>query len=86
VTLAPDTPAVIVVPRLLSILHVAQLLDCSTRTVRRRIADGDLPAVIEHERMMVRADDLRTYIDGLERVGRKRRRRPPVRRSYEFLR
>ena len=36
--------------------------------MRRRIAEGYLPAVIEHERTMVRGDDLRAYIDRLQRV------------------
>jgi hypothetical protein len=87
VTLAPDTPAVVTVPALLSVAHVAQLLDCSPRTVRRRIAEDLLPAVVEGDRLMVRADDLRAYIDGLARLGgARRRRRPAPTASYDFLR
>ena len=64
-----DLPAVVVVPALMSVKTVAQLLDCSARTVRRRIGEGSLPAVTEHDRVMVRGDDLRDYVDHLERVG-----------------
>ena len=60
--------AVVEVPALLSVAQVAELLDCSPKTVPRRIAEGYLPAVIEHERTMVRGDDLRAYIDRLQRV------------------
>lgn len=84
-----DEPAVVVVPRLLTIAHVAELLDCSPRTVRRRITDGSLSAVREHDRTMVRGDDLRAYVDALDRVGPvrgARRTRAPRRRSYDFLR
>jgi hypothetical protein len=83
-----DASAVLAVPALLSIATVSRLLDYSPRTVRRRIADGLLRAVIEGGRVMVRADDLRTYIDGLERVGpapgRRRTRRSEVR--FDWLR
>jgi helix-turn-helix protein len=73
-----EVTATVTVPALLSVGSVAQLLDCSPRTVRRRITDGSLPAVLEHGRTMVRGDELRAYIDGLERVGRVvvRRRSP----------
>lgn len=74
--------AVVVVPALLSIAAVARLLDCSSRTVRRRIDDGTLPAVIDHGRMMVRADELRGYVDALTRcVPAGRRGAPPTRRA-----
>lgn len=85
-----DTPAVVTVPALLSVATVARLLDCSPRTVRRRIAEGSLPAVIDHGRIMVRGDDLRAYVDALRRVGAaKPRRRPPARAEtdeWAFLR
>lgn len=79
------------VPVLLSVTTVARLLDCSPRTVRRRIADGSLPALIEHERVMVRGDDLCAYVNGLERVGGGRRlsaQRAPRSAAgrYDFLR
>lgn len=76
------------VPALLGVAATAKLLDCSTRTVRRRIDSRALPAVLEHGRVMVRADELRAYIDGLERVGpRSPRRRPATGgRDFAFLR
>src|SRR3954469_7607426 len=55
------------VPRLLSIATVAEIVGRSPKTVRRRIDDGSLPAVVEHGQLMVRGDDLRAYIDGLQR-------------------
>lgn len=81
-----EHPAVLRVPALLSVATTARLLGCSSRTVRRRIAERSLPAVIEHGRMMVRGDELRGYIDGLERVGRAPARRRQAGRSYDFLR
>jgi excisionase family DNA binding protein len=84
-----EQAAVVKVPALLSVAHVAALLDCSPRTVRRRIAAGELPAVVDHGRVLVRGDDLRGYVDALERVGGgpKRRRRPlATQRDYGFLR
>jgi excisionase family DNA binding protein len=75
----PDTPAVVTVPALLSVATVARLLDCSARTVRRRITERSLPAVVDG-RVLVRGDELRQYIDRLERVearpGRARRAAP----------
>ncbi len=63
------------------------MLGCSSRTVRRRIAERSLPAVIEHGRTMIRADELRAYINGLERVGAApTRRRSQPGRSFDFLR
>jgi excisionase family DNA binding protein len=87
VTIGPDTPAVLVVPRLLSVPAVADLLSVSPRTVRRRIAERDLPAVVDHGRVLVRADDLRAYIDRLERIGaRPGRARRAAPRTFDFLR
>ena len=89
IDLPPDTIARLEVPALLSVATVAQLLDLSSRTVRRRIADGSLPAVREHDRTMIRADELRGYIDRLERLGERpgRQGRARVRQSrYDFLR
>ena len=83
-----DEPAQLVVPRLLTIATVARILECSSRTVRRRIDDRTLPAVLEHGRTMVRGDELRSYIDGLEPVGGRpsaRSRRPPRVGGYDFL-
>lgn len=75
-------------PGLISVPAAAQMLGCSPRTVRRRIEDGSLPAVVEHGRTVLRTDELRAYVDGLERTGApkpRRRRRPPA-RDYSFLR
>lgn len=84
---ALDTSAVLNVPALLSVATTARILHCSPRTVRRRIASGELPAVIEHGRTMVRGDELRAYIDQLERVGRSPpRRQAPGRCRFDFLR
>ena len=63
------------VPRLLSISTVAEIVGRSPKTVRRRIDDGSLPAVVEHGQLMVRGDDLRAYIDGLQRPRDERSRR-----------
>jgi excisionase family DNA binding protein len=79
-----EASAVMRVPALLSITTTARLLGCSTRTVRRRIAEQSLPAVIEHGRLMVRGDELRAYIDSLERVGSPASRRRRAGRSYDF--
>jgi excisionase family DNA binding protein len=86
---APELVAVLKVPALLSVATTARLLDCSPRTVRRRIADGSLPAVIDHGRIMVRADELRSYIEGLDRAGvraARTRNRRTGRGDYDFLR
>jgi excisionase family DNA binding protein len=69
-----DTAALLTVPALLTVGTVAELLDCSPRTIRRRIAEGTLPAVIEHDRLMVRADELREYIAALDRPSSPARR------------
>jgi hypothetical protein len=63
------------VPRLLSIATVAEIVGRSPKTVRRRIDDGSLPAVVEHGQLMVRGDDLRAYIEGLQRPRNERSRR-----------
>ena len=68
-----DIAATLTVPRLLSVATVGRLLDCSPKTVRRRIAAGTSPAVIDNDRMMVRADELRRHIEGLDRVVPARR-------------
>ena len=64
-----DRAAVVTVPALLTVATVAELLDSSPRTVRRRIAAGELPAVTDHGRVMVRGDELRAYVEGLEGLG-----------------
>ena len=85
----PDTIATLKVPALLSVRTVAQLLDVSPRTVRRRIDEGSLPAVRDHDRTMIRADDLRDYIDRLDRIGQphgQRRRIAANRGQRDWLR
>ena len=64
-------------PALLTVSATARLLGVSTKTVRRRIDARALPAVIEHGRVMLRADELRAYVEGLERVGSTPARRRP---------
>jgi excisionase family DNA binding protein len=91
VRIEADVAAVVTVPALLSVATVARLLDCSPRTVRRRIAEDALPAVKEGDRVMIRGDELRSYVDGLGRVGaprpRARRSGSSVDRSgFDFLR
>jgi excisionase family DNA binding protein len=85
-----DSIALVKVPALLSVRTAAQLLDVSPRTIRRRIDDGSLPAVREHDRTMLRADELRDYIDQLERIGRRpgrrARSRPTQTDDFDFLR
>jgi excisionase family DNA binding protein len=74
---------------LMSVASVAARLDCSPWTVRRRIHAGELQAVNDHGRLAVRAEDLRAYIDALERVGAPtpgRARARPARRTYDYLR
>ena len=68
------------VPRLLSIAEVAEIVGRSPKTARRRISDGSLLAVVEHGQLMVRGDELRAYIDGLQRPrnGRPRLRRQTI--------
>jgi excisionase family DNA binding protein len=75
-------------PRLLTLDAAALVLGCSLKTVRRRIADGSLQAVRDHDRTKVRSDDLQAYIDNLARAGgsgqpRRRARRTP--RTYVSL-
>lgn len=87
---AEELPAVLSVPVLLTVAQAGQVLGCSPWTVRRRIADGSIPAVLEHGRTMVRADELRAYIDALARVGPargQRRTRAPrsARHDFSFL-
>jgi excisionase family DNA binding protein len=76
---------VVTVPALLTVATVAELLGCSSWTVRRRIESGELPGVREHGRLMVRGDDLRAYIDALEAVGATvTARKRPTRRRYDL--
>jgi len=47
--------------RLLTIREVAEIQKICVRTVRRRIAAGELPAVRDGRLLRVRARDLRRY-------------------------
>ncbi|MGO9750959.1 MAG: helix-turn-helix domain-containing protein [Solirubrobacteraceae bacterium] len=86
-----DRVAALTVPMLLSVAEVAEVLSCSTQTVRRRIHSGELPAVLDNGRLMVRGDDLRAFIDGLERIGRtssnsgRRSRKTPTANDFDWL-
>lgn len=64
-------------PALMTVIDAARMLGVSTKTVRRRIADRSLPAVLEHGRVRLRADELRAYVEGLEHVGARPARRKP---------
>jgi hypothetical protein len=81
-----DLIAAVRVPRLLSIAKVAEIVGRSPKTVRRRIDDGSLLAVVENGQLMVRGDELRAYIDGLQRPhGERPRRRRRAASSYARL-
>ena len=80
----PDVVAVVSVPRLLGAAEVGKVLGVSAQTVRRRIHEGELPALIDHGRLVVRGDELRAFIDRLERVGQSHRRLPPPAQRGRF--
>lgn len=84
IAVTPGRPAVVAVPALLSVATMAKLLDCSSRTVRRRIAEGSLPAVVDHGRVLIRGDDLRADVDALERVRQTPGRRPRASSERRF--
>ncbi|MGH2997826.1 MAG: helix-turn-helix domain-containing protein [Gaiellaceae bacterium] len=50
------------VDRLLTLVQAADRLGCSTRTLRRRIADGSLPAFRDGGLVRVRVGDLERYV------------------------
>ena len=74
---------------LLSLKAAAQIIGVSSKTVGRWIDAGILTAVIVQGKRKLRSDELRAYIDGLERDGartpRRSRRRPPRDDPYDFL-
>jgi hypothetical protein len=83
------TVAVMPIPAVMKVSTAAKILDCDPATVRRRIADGSLRAVIVEGVTKILGDDLIAYINSLESVPRaattrSRRRRPT--RSFDFLR
>jgi excisionase family DNA binding protein len=49
----------------LSIAEVAKRLSVSVKTVRRLIADGELPAVKIRGRVVIKESDLTAYISSL---------------------
>lgn len=51
------------IARLLSTDEVAEVLAVKPKTVRRWIADGELPAVKLHRQWRVRVDELERLID-----------------------
>lgn len=58
-----------VAPRLMSIPQAAHMLQCSVRTLQRRIACGSLPAVHNGGLTRIRVEDLDDYLSGLAAVG-----------------
>ena len=52
------------IARLLSTDEVAEVLAVKPKTVRRWIADGELPAVKLHRQRRVRADELGRLLEG----------------------
>jgi hypothetical protein len=77
------------IPMLLSVSRTAGILGRSPRTVRRRIERRELRAVIVHGRTMVRSDELRAYIEALDRPDGSTTRRPQARSAggrFDFLR
>lgn len=56
--------------RLLSYAEAAAFLGCSVKTVRRRVAAGELPVVVDHGLRRITEPDLRAYVAA--------RRRAPV--------
>lgn len=74
---------------LVTITAAGRMIGCHRRTVRRRIDDGTLPAVVEHGRTMLRVSEIRAYVEGLDRPGSApaRPRRPRAARGrFDFLR
>ena len=55
------TPEINQPERLLTIKEVAKIQQTCERTVRRRIASGELPALRDGRLIRVRARDLRAY-------------------------
>jgi excisionase family DNA binding protein len=76
-------------PELMTLTQAGRLLGVSAKTVGRRIAEGALPAVVDHGRRKVRREDLDAYLRALRRSGatpvRRRRPRAPSGR-FDFLR
>jgi excisionase family DNA binding protein len=63
VQLAPNVPAPIVQPLVLSKAQTARALCLSVRTIHNMIMRGDLPALRIGGRVVVRADALQAFLD-----------------------
>ena len=50
------------VRQLLTLSDVAEILQCSEKTVKRRVASGDLPVVRDGRLVRVHPDDLDRYV------------------------
>jgi len=50
------------VRQLLTLSDVAEILQCSEKTVKRRVASGDLPVVRDGRMVRVHPDDLDRYV------------------------
>jgi excisionase family DNA binding protein len=48
--------------RLLNLMQTAEVLDCSVKTLRRRIAAGELAVIRDGRLIRVRPEDLERYI------------------------
>lgn len=57
-------PAAGELPRLLTLVQATAILNCSVKTLRRRIAAGDLPVVRDGRLLRIHPDDLRRYVLG----------------------
>ena len=57
-------PAAGELPRLLALVQATAVLNCSVKTLRRRIAAGDLPVVRDGRLLRIHPDDLRRYVLG----------------------
>ena len=50
------------VRQLLTLSDVAEILQCSEKTVKRRVASGELPVVRDGRMVRVHPDDLDRYV------------------------
>jgi excisionase family DNA binding protein len=49
-------------PRLLTLDETRQILGCSMKTLRRRIADGAIPVIRDGRLIRIHPEDLKRYI------------------------
>jgi len=64
-------------PALLTVEDAARLLSMSPRSVRDRISEGRLDAVLDGRRHRITRQALDAYIASLENCGKSRHRPPP---------